>query len=323
MPPLAVHSVSLIILVALAFDFINGFHDAANSIATVVSTRVLSPRVAVLWAAFFNFVAAFGLGVHVATTIGKGVVDPAAMTNLVVVSALAGAIVWDLITWYYGLPVSSSHALIGGLVGAALAAAGARVLVWSGIQKIVIFIVLSPVVGMLLGFLFMVGDVARAERHPHARGPGLPAAAARLGGTVQPGARHQRRSEDDGRDRRAAVYQRASGAHVLCAALGHPGRARGHRRRHPRRWVADCEDHGDADHQTAAGGRLLRGSGRGDLHPGSVIRRRPRVDHPHDLRGNHGRGRDAAALRGPVGRGDADRVGLDPDHPGVRARGHT
>jgi len=156
MPPLAVHSVSLIILVALAFDFINGFHDAANSIATVVSTRVLSPRVAVLWAAFFNFVAAFGLGVHVATTIGKGVVDPAAMTNLVVVSALAGAIVWDLITWYYGLPVSSSHALIGGLVGAALAAAGARVLVWSGIQKIVIFIVLSPVVGMLLGFLFMV-----------------------------------------------------------------------------------------------------------------------------------------------------------------------
>src|SRR6058998_2052511 len=111
MPPLAVHSVSLIILVALAFDFI-------------------------------NFVAAFGLGVHVATTIGKGVVDPAAMTNLVVVSALAGAIVWDLITWYYGLPVSSSHALIGGLVGAALAAAGARVLVWSGIQKIVIFIVL-------------------------------------------------------------------------------------------------------------------------------------------------------------------------------------
>jgi len=156
MPPLAVHSVSLIILVALAFDFINGFHDAANSIATVVSTRVLSPRVAVVWAAFFNFVAAFGLGVHVATTIGKGVVDPAAMTNLVVVAALAGAIVWDLITWYYGLPVSSSHALIGGLVGAALAAAGARVLVWSGIQKIVIFIVLSPVVGMLLGFLFMV-----------------------------------------------------------------------------------------------------------------------------------------------------------------------
>src|SRR6266571_4074154 len=139
-----------LILTALIFDFLNGFHDAANSIATVVSTRVLSPRVAVLWAAFFNFVAAFGLGVHVATTIGKGVVDPAAMTNLVVVSALAGAIVWDLITWYYGLPVSSSHALIGGLVGAALAAAGARVLVWSGIQKIVIFIVLSPVVGMLL-----------------------------------------------------------------------------------------------------------------------------------------------------------------------------
>ncbi len=156
MPPIAFHFVSLIVLVALAFDFINGFHDAANSIATVVSTRVLAPRLAVVWAAFFNFVAAFGLGVHVATTIGKGVVDPAAITNLVIVSALVGAITWDLITWYYGLPVSSSHALIGGLVGAALTAAGSGVLVWSGIRKIVLFIVLSPVVGLVLGFALML-----------------------------------------------------------------------------------------------------------------------------------------------------------------------
>jgi PiT family inorganic phosphate transporter len=110
--------VPFIILVALGFDFINGFHDAANSIATVVSTRVLTPRFAVIWAAFFNFVAAFGLGVHVATTIGKGLVDPQAISNQVVLAALAGAIAWDLITWYYGLPVSSSHALIGGLLGA-------------------------------------------------------------------------------------------------------------------------------------------------------------------------------------------------------------
>src|SRR5207247_1943028 len=138
----------------------------------------------------------------------------------------------------------------------------------------------------------------------------LPAAAAPLGGTVQPGARHQRRSENDGRDRRAAVYQRASGAHVLCAALGHPGRARGHRRRHPRRWVAACEDHGDADHQTADGGRLLLGSGRGDLHTGSVIRTRPRAEHSLDLRGNYGRGRDAADDRGLVGDVWAEWCGL-------------
>ncbi len=156
MPPIAFHFVSLVVLVALAFDFLNGFHDAANSIATVVSTRVLSPRLAVVWAAIFNFVAAFGLGVHVATTIGKGVVDPTAITNLVLVSALVGAIAWDLVTWYYGLPVSSSHALIGGLVGGAITAAGSGVLVWSGIQKIVLFIVLSPVVGLVLGFALML-----------------------------------------------------------------------------------------------------------------------------------------------------------------------
>ncbi len=156
MPPIAFHFVSLVVLVALAFDFLNGFHDAANSIATVVSTRVLSPRLAVVWVAVFNFVAAFGLGVHVANTIGKGVVDPAAITNLVIASALVGAIAWDLVTWYYGLPVSSSHALIGGLVGAALTAAGSGVLVWSGIRKIVLFIVLSPVVGLVLGFALML-----------------------------------------------------------------------------------------------------------------------------------------------------------------------
>src|SRR5207245_11624057 len=140
MPPLAVHFVSLIILVALAFDFINGFHDAANSIATVVSTRVLAPRLAVVWAAFFNFVAAFGLGVNVATTIGKGVVDPSAITNLVALTGLLGAITWDLITWYYGLPVSSSHALIGGLVGAALVAARPGVLAGAALTKILIFL---------------------------------------------------------------------------------------------------------------------------------------------------------------------------------------
>jgi PiT family inorganic phosphate transporter len=147
--------VSLIVLVALAFDFMNGFHDAANSVATVVSTRVLSPRYAVGWAAFFNFIA-FALGLHVAATIGKGIVDPRAITNLVVLAALVSAIFWDLFTWYYGLPVSSSHALIGGLAGAGVAKAGEHVLVWDGIGKTLVFMVLSPLIGLVLGFILML-----------------------------------------------------------------------------------------------------------------------------------------------------------------------
>ena len=145
----------LIILVALTFDFINGFHDAANSIATIVSTRVLSPRVAVAWAAFFNFVAFLVFGVHVAKTIGKGVVDPSVVTPPLILAALIGAIIWNLITWWYGLPSSSSHALIGGFVGAALVAAGPGAIVAKGLIKIVQFIVLSPLIGVAIGFFNM------------------------------------------------------------------------------------------------------------------------------------------------------------------------
>lgn len=144
------------IVIALIFDFINGFHDAANSIATVVSTRVLSPMQAVIWAAFFNFVAAFGFGVSVATTIGKGVVRPEAINEYVIMAGLVGAIVWDLITWYYGIPSSSSHALIGGLAGAAIVNAGVSALIPAGIYKILLFIVLSPLLGLVLGFAMMV-----------------------------------------------------------------------------------------------------------------------------------------------------------------------
>src|SRR5574337_743052 len=144
------------ILIALIFDFINGFHDAANSIATVVSTRVLSPMQAVIWAAVFNFVAAFGFGVSVATTIGKGVVRPDAINEYVVMAGLVGAITWDLITWHYGIPSSSSHALIGGLAGAAIVNAGVSALIPAGIYKILLFIVLSPLLGLVLGFGIMV-----------------------------------------------------------------------------------------------------------------------------------------------------------------------
>ena len=149
-------SVAAIILVALVFDFLNGFHDAANSVATVVSTGTLSPNVAVAWAAFFNFVAAFGFGVKVATTLGKGVVDPSAIDRWVVLGGLAGAIAWNLITWYLGLPVSSSHALIGGLAGAAVVHSGFSVLLPKGLGKILLFIVLSPLIGFVLGFATML-----------------------------------------------------------------------------------------------------------------------------------------------------------------------
>jgi PiT family inorganic phosphate transporter len=148
--------VLFIILVALTFDFLNGFHDAANSIATVVSTRVLSPQKAVVWAAFFNFVAAFVLGTHVAKTIGKGMIDLAVVTEDVVLAGLVGAIAWNLVTWYYGLPVSSSHALIGGYAGAAVAKAGFGAIIPAGWTKTLTFIVLAPMIGMTLGFTSMV-----------------------------------------------------------------------------------------------------------------------------------------------------------------------
>lgn len=144
-----------LILVALIFDYINGFHDAANSIATVVSTRVLSPGKAVIWAAFFNFVAAFLFGTAVAKTVGSGMIDVKVVTFAVIFAGLLGAIVWDLITWYFGLPTSSSHALIGGYAGAAVAKAGWIAIVPSGWTKTLIFIVLSPLLGMLLGLSLM------------------------------------------------------------------------------------------------------------------------------------------------------------------------
>jgi len=148
--------VVLLVVLALAFDFMNGFHDAANSIATVVSTGVLKPHQAVAFAAFFNIVAIFIFQLKVATTIGKGTIDPAIVDHIVIFGALVGAIAWNLITWYYGIPSSSSHALIGGLVGAALAKSGPGALITSGVLKTVAFIFVSPLLGFILGTLLMV-----------------------------------------------------------------------------------------------------------------------------------------------------------------------
>lgn len=144
------------ICIALFFDFLNGFHDAANSIAAIVSTRVLKPHWAVLWAAFFNFIAFLFFGVHVATTVGTGLVEPSVVTTHVIFAALLGAIFWNIFTWYYGLPSSSSHALIGGLLGASIAHAGLAPLNWLGISKVLSAIVISPLLGMIMGMILMV-----------------------------------------------------------------------------------------------------------------------------------------------------------------------
>jgi inorganic phosphate transporter, PiT family len=157
--------VVLIITVALVFDYINGFHDAANSIATVVATRVLTPLQAVMWAAFFNFVSAFSFGTGVAKTVGSGMVDLKSVTELVILCGLIGAIVWDLITCWFGLPTSSSHALFGGYAGAAMAnaaflhgtASSWNVIIWSGWIKTIVFMILAPLLGMVLAYFLMVG----------------------------------------------------------------------------------------------------------------------------------------------------------------------
>ncbi len=160
--------VILVVAVALVFDFMNGFHDAANSIATVVSTRVLPPKAAVLWAAFFNFVAAFGFGVAVASTMGQGIISTSIVTEWLILSTLIGAIAWDVITWWLGLPTSSSHALVGGLVGTALVAGGWAVIQMQSLLLIVLFIVLSPLMGLLVAFglILVTSRVARKFQRP-------------------------------------------------------------------------------------------------------------------------------------------------------------
>jgi PiT family inorganic phosphate transporter len=154
-PTLALPLLVALIAVALAFDFINGLHDAANSIATVVSTRVLTPQMAVLWAAFFNVIAFMFIGLHVAETIGKGIIDPAIVDPAVVLGALAGAIGWNVLTWWLGIPSSSSHALVGGLVGAGTAKAGFGAIVTSGVTKTIVFIFAAPLIGMALAIVMI------------------------------------------------------------------------------------------------------------------------------------------------------------------------
>src|SRR3970040_955212 len=174
MPEAPALLLGMVIGAALAFDFINGFHDTANAIATSISTRALSIRNAILMAAGLNFLGAF-ISTHVATELGKGIVDPSDVTQIVVLSALAGAIFWDLVTWHYGIPASSSHAIIGGLIGAVVAARGVHPLQWSGISKILVAIVVSPVAGTVVAFLIMLAIYWGFRNfHPSPLNPAFP-----------------------------------------------------------------------------------------------------------------------------------------------------
>ena len=263
-------AILILIAVALIFDFINGFHDAANSIATVVSTRVLTPGKAVIWAAFFNFVAAFGFGTAVAQTVGAGMVDLKVVTFAVIFAGLLGAIIWDLITWYWGLPTSSSHALFGGYAGAAVAKAGFSAVIVSGWTKTIVFIVIAPLVGMSVGWLLMVRSLWVFRRASPRRVDGffrrmqLVSAA---GFSLMHGANDAQKTMGiiSGALVTGGYLQLENGKlPVPLWVILH--RAHRHRARHALGRLAHHQDDGLEDHQAAADRRLLGRDRRGAGH---------------------------------------------------------
>ena len=210
-----------LIAVALLFDFLNGLHDAANSIATIVSTRVLRPQYAVFWAAFFNFIAFLFFGLHVAETLGKGIISADVIDPRVVFAALFGAISWNILTWAYGIPSSSSHALIGGLVGAGVAKAGIGSIVWSGLLKTTAAIVLSPATGFILALvLVFIVSWTFVKYTPFAVDRYVSRYAVRLGLALFARSRRQRRAENDGNHRSAALFAGNARADLLRPPMG-------------------------------------------------------------------------------------------------------
>ncbi len=310
-------AVAALILVALLFDYINGFHDAANSIATVVSTRVLTPGKAVIWAAFFNFVAAFTFGTAVAKTVGSGLVDISIVTFAVIFAGLMGAIIWDLITWYYGLPTSSSHALIGGYAGAAITKAGWGAILLSGWTKTLIFIVLAPLIGMSLGFLLMVAIMWTFSRtspgrvdHWFRRLQLLSAAAYSLG---HGGNDAQKTMGIIAGALFAGGYIPEFRIDLWVVLAAHAAIALGTL---SGGWRI-IHTMGSQDHEAAAGRRIRRRNRRGDLAVHRDPSRRAGQHHAHHHRRDHRRRLDQAAVGGEVGRRRPDCVGVDPDDPGV------
>ena len=315
--------VVLLVALALLFDFMNGFHDAANSIATVVSTGVLKPAQAVLFAAFFNFIAIFVFHLSVAATVGKGIVQPGVVDTHVVFGALVGAISWNLITWYYGIPSSSSHALIGGIVGAVIAKAGVGQLIASGIVKTVAFIFVSPFLGYLLGSLMMVA-VAWLFRRTR---PGRVDKWFRRLQLVSAGAYSLGHGGNDAQKTIGIIWMLLIATGYTAAsdaappAVGDRELLRGDCRGHHVRRLAHRQDHGAEDHQAETRGRLLRRDGRG---ADAVHRHRAGhsgVDHAHHHRGHRRRGLHPARLGRALGRGGQHRVGVDSDHSGQCAGG--
>ena len=251
--------VVMLVFLALAFDFMNGFHDAANSIATVVSTGVLKPGQAVLFAAFFNFVAIFVFHLSVAATVGKGIVQPGVVDVHVVFGALIGAITWNILTWYYGIPSSSSHALIGGIVGAVIAKTGAGALVATGILKTVAFIFISPLLGFLLGSLMMLSVAWLFRRATPSR---VDSWFRRLQ-LVSAGAYSLGHGGNDAQKTIGIIWLLADrhrlpvGRRKSASAVDHHQLLRSDCGWHHVRWLAHRQDHGPAHHQAQAGGRFL------------------------------------------------------------------
>jgi phosphate/sulfate permease len=286
-----------LIAIALTFDFLNGRNDAANSIATIVSTRVLSPRNAVAWAAFFNFVAFLVFGLHVANTIGRGIVAPSVISDQVILGALVGAIAWQAAAGYLGIPSSSSHALIGGLIGAGVARVGIGAIVWSGVSKTVVAIALSPLTGLAIALLLMLG-VSWAF---------LKAVPARVDGLF----RHIQFVS-------ASLYSLGHGGNdaqktmgIIAALLSAHGQLTA-------RWLADRSYDGFAHHAAFARAGGVCGDSRLDhaLHRDRAGH--PGLNDPHDYRCDCGCGRCAACLRRALECGSAHRYRLGHHNPGGR-----
>ena len=248
-----------LIAVALAFDFLNGLHDAANSIATIVSTRVLRPQYAVFWAAFFNFIAFLFFGLHVAQTVGTGIITPDVIDDYVIFGALMGAISWNLLTWALGIPSSSSHALIGGLVGAGFAKAGIGAVVWSGVIKTGSAVVFSPALGFVLAlFLVLAVSWIFVRRTPLAVDNIFRIPPIRLRLVLFPRPRRQRRAEDDGNHHRATPFARQARRRISRPLLGRVELSDGDGARHTCRRLADRPHHGLENYQTDPDAGLLR-----------------------------------------------------------------
>jgi hypothetical protein len=256
---MSIWTLGLLIAVALAFDFMNGFHDGANSISTIVATGALTPKQAVLFAAFFNFAALWVFQLKVAATIGKGTVDPSFVDYYVIFGALVGALAWNIITWYYGIPSSSSHALVGGLVGATVAKAGSGApIVWEGFGKILAFIIISPLVGVIIGGLLMVLVVDLPQQVAVSGRQVLQGRAIDRRRRVQPGPRRQRCAEDDRHHLAADDHcRRGDQGRGDAADLGDLLVLLRDRLGNLSRWLADRQDDGHQDHQAQCGQRFV------------------------------------------------------------------